>query len=222
MTVAFGLLLLLSGPLMAPPGATTATPRVVCHVDGRCAVSRLPPALRDAEVLDYLKSGLTTTLSLSLAGRSERRQKLVTAVRIDVRFEPWEETFEVAVTPAVGRTERRGLASEAALHAWWSELTLAVTLPAALHGSARVSVELIPFSEKEQEDARRWYARTLRADSAGEAGSADAGLSGIDGVVDSLTLTSIKRRGVLRFSWSVQVERAHRAGPMSHSRTDGS
>jgi hypothetical protein len=201
------LLALLAGTLTAVAGPPPAAPRVVCGSEGRCVVSRLPPALADPEVLDYLKSGLTTTLSLSLSGRSERGRKLAAAVRIDLRFEPWEETFEVVIRPPAGPAERRGLASEAALHAWWHELALAVRLPATPRDSARVSLGLVPFSEEEEEDTRRWYARALRAASAGEAGSADAGLAGLDGVVDSLTLTSIKRKGVLSFSWSARVER---------------
>jgi hypothetical protein len=195
------LLLALLGPRSA---ATAPTPRVICHADGRCAVSSLPPALRDAEVLDYLKSGLTTTLAVSLNARGGRGQKLSATGRIDVRFEPWQEAFDVAVTAPGTATERRRLASETALHDWWRELALSFALAEAAQGSARVSVELIPFSEEEQADARRWYAENLRA--APEPGAA-TGAPGIGEVLDSLTLTSIKRQGVLRFSWSVAVER---------------
>jgi hypothetical protein len=152
--------------------------------------------------LGHLKSGLTTTLAVSLSTRGERGEKLVSGGRIDVRFEPWEETFDVVVAvPAMPATRRR-LASETELHAWWRDLALSFVLRSVPRGSAQVSVELIPFSEDEQADTRRWYAETLRG-----APAADPGASAIGGVVDSLTLTSIKRRGVLRISWTATVER---------------
>jgi hypothetical protein len=181
--------------------AATPMPRVICRDDGRCTVLALPAVLRDAEVLDYLRSGLTTTLAVSLSARGERGQKLAAAGRIDVRFEPWEESFdvEVRVPGSVARAQR--VASERELHAWWRDLTLSFVLPVVARGSAQVHVELVPFSEEEQADARHWYAETLRAAPTGGTGS-----SAVGGVLDALTLTSIKRRGVLRFSWTAPVE----------------
>ena len=194
--------------LAAEPVVAWSGPRVVCHGDGRCAVSALPPTLQDAEVLGYLKSGLTTTLAISLTAHGEHGQKLVGAGRIDVRFEPWEEVFDVVVAVPGAAIESRRLASEAGLHAWWRELEVSFALQAAARGSARVRVELIPFSEEEQADARRWYAETLRVAAAGRAGSdGESGSSALSSVLDALTLTSIKRQGVLRFSWTATIER---------------
>jgi hypothetical protein len=208
MTAARALPALLFSLLGVCSSAAAPAPRVVCRVDGRCSVSALPAALRDPEVLDYLRSGLTTTLAVSLGARGERGEKLAAAARIDVRFEPWEEAFNVAVLVPGTAGEERRLPSEADLQAWWRDLTLSFGLAAAARGSARVSVELIPFSEEEQADARRWYAATLRAAPAGREGPAgDPGSSAIGGVLDALTLTSIKRHGVLRFSWTATVER---------------
>jgi hypothetical protein len=199
---------LLPALLLALLGARSSwaaqAPRVVCHGDGRCSLSALPPALQDPEVLDYLKSGLTTTLAVSLSARGERGQKLAAAARIDVRFEPWEETFDVLVTGARAPSAKRRLASETDLHVWWRELTLSFALAGTARGWARVSVELIPFSEEEQADARRWYAETLRVAPGAAAGG---GPPGVGGVLDALTLTSIKRQGVLRFSWQSAIER---------------
>jgi hypothetical protein len=188
--------------LTAIASAAPAAPRVVCHGDGRWVISALPPTLRDPEVLDYLKSGLTTTLAVSLRARGVRGEKLSVAARIDVRFEPWEQFFDVRVLRADATAEARRVASEPELHAWWRDLTLSFVLPGVPRGSAQVSVELIPFSEDEQADTRRWYAESLRG-----ALAADPGSSAIGGVFDALTLTSIKRQGVLRFSWSAAVER---------------
>ncbi len=200
--VAVGLLLALLG---LRSEALTPAPRVVCRSDGHCSVSALP-ALRGPEVLEYLKSGLTTTLVVSLMARGVRGERLAAALRIDVRFEPWDETFDVTVLVPGAAAQARRLGSEAELHTWWRELTLPFDLDAEARGTVRVSVELIPFSEEEQADARRWYAETLRAAPVGRAGPAgEVRSSAIGGVVDALTLTSIKRHGVLRFSWTAKL-----------------
>ncbi len=199
---AAGLLLALLG---LRSEAEAKAPSVLCRNDGHCSVSALP-ALRSPEVLEYLKSGLTTTLAVSLAARGVRGERLAAALRIDVRFEPWDETFEVTVLVPGAAAQARRLASEAELHAWWRDLTLPFGLAAEARGTVRVSVDLIPFSEEEQADARRWYAETLRAAPVGRAGPAgDVRSSAIGGIVDALTLTSIKRQGVLRFSWTAPL-----------------
>jgi hypothetical protein len=191
--------------------ATSAAPapRIVCRSDGNCSVSGLPPALQDAEVLDFLKSGLTTTLVVSLNARGEGGQKLSASIRIDVRFEPWEETFSLEVARPGTPPEGHKLANEVGLHAWWKNLTLAYGLSAEPRGTATVTFELVPFSEKEQADARRWYAEAMRSSASGRGGR--TGGLGTDpsnlGMLDSLTITSIQRHGVLRFSWAAPVER---------------
>ncbi len=207
MSVSPALPALLLALLGARSNATAPTPRVVCQADGRCSLSSLPPTLRDREVLEYLKSGLTTTLAISLSARDGRGRKVTAGARIDVRFEPWEEAFDVALVMPGAPAARQRLAAEADLHVWWSELTLFLTLAEEARGPARVNVELIPFSEEEQADARRWYAETLRAAPEAGAGTGAPAVPGIGEVLDSLTLTSIKRQGLLRFSWSVAIER---------------
>jgi len=178
-------------------------PRVLCAAAGRCAVSRLPPTVADREVARYLRSGLTTTLLLTLSGRDPGRARLSASAAVEVRFEPWEEVFLVAVRVPGKAPERHRLATDAALGDWWRALRLELPLGASPRGEARLELVVIPFSEEEEADTRRWYAEALR-----EAGPATSPSLGLGEALDAMTLTSIKRKGVLRFSWSAHVEPA--------------
>ena len=80
-----------------------------------------------------------------------------------------------------------------------------------LSGTAKLEVDLVPFSEEEEADTRRWYAEALRSEPVGPASQvSESGTSQTPGlltpVLDAVTLTSIKRHGVLRFSWSTRIE----------------
>ena len=178
-------------------------PQVLCAAGGRCAVSRLPPTVADREVARYLRSGLTTTLLLTLSGRGEGRARLSASAAVEVRFEPWEEVFHVAVRLPEKQPERLRLATDAALGDWWRALRLEFLLGALPRGQARLELVVIPFSEEEEADTRRWYAEALR-----EAGPATSPSLGLGAALDAMTLASIKRKGVMRFSWSARVEPA--------------
>lgn len=184
--------------------AAEPPPRVACNARGLCSVSRLP-ALSDPETQGHLKSGLTSTLALTVSMRSADGKSEIPAGRVDVRFEPWDEIFHVLLVPAVGPTQARQLGSLAELQAFWRGLDLAFQRPGPRAASARVELSVIPFSEDEEADARRWYAEAVRGkDVSGERTSQRA--TRLGEVLDTLTLTSIKREGVLSFSWSVAVE----------------
>lgn len=196
-----GCLLLASVPCFGGP----APPLLSCDRPTECVASRLPSILADEEVFDYLKSGLTTTLVLSLSAKGVRGERLTSSAQIDVRFEPWEEVFIVKRRRGAGRPDRWRLASEEKLYEWWAGLTLDVAFRGVLTGRVTVGLTLIPFSEEEEADTRRWYADTLRSARLRPGGDTTPELLGE--IVDTLTLTSIKRRGVRSYSWSVPIER---------------
>lgn len=159
-------------------------------------MSRLPPALSDREVLGYLNSGLTTTLLVGLSAKGTLGERTEAAARIEVRFEPWEEVYHVTLTPAQGPPQRLRLTAAEGIEPWWRSLSLSFPVRGRLRGSARIELSVIPFSEEEEADARRWYAEALRNGEGAHFAE----------VLDVLTLTSIKRRGVLRFSWSAPAQ----------------
>jgi hypothetical protein len=179
--------------------ADTVRPRIACDGRTRCVVSRLPKVVTDRDVRGYLESGLTTSLVLTLSGQGTAGARRQSVARIDVRFEPWDETFELWVATE-GQALRKESIVRARLSNWWEELHLPFPLTDVTTGNARVDVDLIPFSEEEEADTRRWYAEALRGGSANTE-SRGAAVP----MLDALTLTSIKRHGVLRFSWSSPV-----------------
>ena len=182
-----------------------ARPRVLCGEEGSCKVSRLPPVLSDPEVMGYVTSGLTTTLLLTLSTRDERRTVRRRSARIELRFEPWEEVLHVRMAAQEGRPTRQQV-PKSGMEAWWRDLAVSFPGPAVAGGGAEVGIDVIPFSEEDEADARRWYAESLRRDSRADAGAAGGGA--FAPVLDALTLSSIKRHGVVRFSWTTSVERA--------------
>jgi hypothetical protein len=192
--------LVLAASLLATEGAgDDLRPTARCG-KGSCVVSSLPPVLADRDLRGFVKSGLTTTLALTLTTRNPAGERIQSGVRIDVLFEPWDESFDVALSAPPAPTSRTRLASLAGLEEWWAKLSLTFAVPAGAAGKAELALEVIPFSEQEEEDTRRWYADALGDRAARTPGDVDVG------VFDALTLTSIKRHGVLRFSWSTRVE----------------
>ena len=192
-------------------------PVIGCGVESsgqRCLVSRLPPVIADHDVVPYLTSGLTATFVLTLSAKDGHGRRMTAGMRIEVRFEPWNEVFFAVLVRPGAATEQLHLGSQEKLRAWWSALKLPFVMAHAIAGAARLEVTLIPFSGEEERETRQWYAETLRVDrrQADDRRSVDErpldrDLSRVGEMLDSLTLTSIKRHGVLRFEWSVPVER---------------
>jgi hypothetical protein len=201
-------------------------PVIACGPGGtgqRCLVSRLPPILSDREAAPYLKSGLTSMFMFTLSARDERGQRMTAAMRVEVRFEPWDEVFFVSVVRPGIASEQFRLESLEKLQSWWRALGLPFALAAASAGVARLEVTLLPFSGEEETATRQWYAEALRVErrqAGGQRqtddrrrvsdGSLDRDSLRVGEMLDAMTLTSIKRHGVLRFEWSVPVEHAPR------------
>jgi hypothetical protein len=159
-------------------------------------VSALPPLLADAEVQGHLKSGLTSTIVVTVAPRRGRSAPALASV--DVRFEPWEEVFLVRPPRSAAPGPERKLASMDALQRWWAELVLPLDARLLAGTPVDVEVSVVPFSEAEAADTRRWYAEALRRDDRPPT-------RGLGEALDAVTLTSIKRHGVVHFSWTVGV-----------------
>lgn len=198
MRVEIGLALLLFGALAraAPP-----PPSVHAGPDGSAAIALSAKLLDEAEVRKHVMSGLTMNLLLSLRDREPYSQ-------ISIRFEPWDEVFYVRALSADGSDEKKVIRSFEELKKWWSAPR---TTPAARFSPGdrlKVSVAVIPFSASEEADAKRWLAQSLTvsasppAEGGGEVASAPPSL--FSAVIGS----SIRRRPVLRFEWTVAVQRA--------------
>ena len=199
--VSFGLSLLLVPGL---PAANVEA-RVVIDDSGRVQLTGLPAVLGDIDVERHLTSGLTTSFLFRVR---PQRSLPEGASRIDIRLELWDEVFLVSVIDGEGRLTRLERSSVEDLRQWWSEVEVVVSGPTSASAgsleSARVSLDVIPFSQAELSDTQRWLAESM--------GQAQAGTRpGVSRAVGVLIATSMQRRTVRSWTWTLPVKR--RDGP---------
>jgi hypothetical protein len=184
-------------------------PQVTVDAGQRLVAGALPSVLDEAAVARQLESGLTTTFVF----RVEVAGRLLGGARVDVRYDLWNEVFEVAVVGADGRGERATLAGRAALQTWWSGLELVVadrgSLTAAGPRELVLALEVVPFSASEQDDAQRWFVRSFgdRATGAGPQVTDPAERRGdsLEKVLGVLMATSIRSSALYTTRWAVAV-----------------
>lgn len=168
------------------------------------AVEILLPAdlLSTAEVQEQLTNGLTTVFVVTGSARG-RRGTAAGALKIEVRYELWEEHYLVSSTDSAG--ERKWtLSNHAALEKWWSEEPKSLIPAREFEAPVDVEVKLtmLPFSAKEAADTRRWLARTLAAPRNGDpAASGEQAADALRAIVE----TSIARRPLLVRRWTVRA-----------------
>lgn len=178
-------------------------------------VSRLPPILDDDEMRHQLDTGLTTSLVFRLTWRDRQGKKIEGGARAQIRYELWDELYEVAVLDGEGRLQRAQLPTFEALEVWWAELRIVVlvTAPTAelrdprFRPSARLSVDVVPFSRAEQQDTQRWFSESL--EKAGRGNTEEVARSveepeKLSRVLGLLMATSIQRRAILTHRWSLE------------------
>jgi len=192
--------------LITAAAAAAAQPSLELE-DGELVLSSLPPVLADAEVTRQLTTGLTATLAFRVEANG-----VVGGARIEIRYELWDEVFHVTTVEIDGRPTSATLTSREALDEWWSGLQLAVleaadSAPGAAPNTARVILEVVPFSHSEQLDTRRWFEESVqRAEqdkNEGISRSAEGGDESLGRVFSVLIATSIRRRAVTSYRWDV-------------------
>lgn len=193
--------------LLLLPGLAAAEggPRVEADAQGMSWLRDLPPLPSQPEVRKKLDTGLTTSFEFSLEGAGEQR---VFAL-FDVRFEPWDEYYEISWVDRRGRLEQLQLPSFDALASYWKALRLAIgSLPAGRGDKLRLLIELVPFSQREQDETQRWFSESLAQAGKGTAeGVSGAGSDGnpeaLGQALSVLMATSIERRSVFSYRFNV-------------------
>lgn len=184
-------------------------PRVVIDAEQRLVVGKLVAILDEDAVARQLESGLTTTFFF----RIEAAGQVLGGARVDVRYDLWDEVFEVAAVGADLRGERATLAGRAALAAWWSGLELVVaerdSLAAPRPRELVLALEVVPFSASEQDDAQRWFVRSF-GESATKTGPqvtdpAERRGDSLEKVLGVLMATSIRSSALYTTRWAVAV-----------------
>ncbi len=181
---------------------------------GRLVISRLPPILGDDEVKKHLMTGLTTTFVLEVTARGSDGSKVAGGAQIAIRYDLWDEQFVVTALDASRTTHEFRAPGIERLQDWWraGELEVAEHAELAGGGPGRVSVSLavLPFSHTEQLDAQRWLADSLREpgrpqETSPGSGQGHANPGPAPSLLSGLVATSVARRSVLTYRWTVPL-----------------
>ncbi len=195
----------------APAQVRAPTPTAGLRGGARLYISRLPPILASDEVKKNLMTGLTTTFVLEVTARAPGGRKVVGGAQIAVRYDLWDEKYLITASDAASSGRQSEAANVDRLEKWWcaSEFEVARDVELAAGGPWKVEVSLavLPFSHTEQLDAQRWLADSLREPGPGGA-RPNEGSAPVRDLLSGLVATSIARRPVLSYRWTVPLETA--------------
>lgn len=155
--------------------------------------------LEHEKIAEQIDSGLTVSFVYLAELKRPEAENREGRCRVDVRFEPWDEVYEVLAVDFRGRISEFKFASRAALIRWFIDAYAGVADCAGLDEAViRVvlDVRLLPFSSREQSETKDWFNRSLSG------GNSTSALSGNLG--DFLLSTSIKRKSLMTFYWNLE------------------
>lgn len=193
--------LLVLAAVAALAAAQQAMPTAVLTRRGAVTLTLPASILQSSEVKKHIGSGLTTAFVIQVQC-GERKG----GARVSVRYDLWEETYLVRTIDATGREQNATLASEAKLAEWWSTAALPVIGGGAESARLDVRVHVLPFSAREEAETKRWLSRILTSmgsvkdapvDKRSDAGAAK--------ILDVIVSTSIQRRPILEYQWTVDA-----------------
>ena len=159
--------------------------------------------LNDPVILKNLSSGLTTTLEIQVEASSREGQFMQGGAKVFIRYELWDEVFLIEFIDIKGVQCRESVKDLAALHHWIQNKKHDVIVMDSTQGrpvSMFVTLRVLPFSQNEQTDAKKWMSRTISAQQS-KAGSNQSSKQ----VMDLIIGTSVKRPTLLEFSWEIPV-----------------
>jgi hypothetical protein len=192
--------------LGALPAFAAGRPRLDLD-HGALVVSGLPDILSRPEVRPHLASGLTTTFVVQVSAADGSGKRVRGGGTIAVRYEPWDEVYLVAAAGVAGGAHKDSLPSVDGLAAWWRDLKLPALSTSGLGGGSwqvNVSVHVVPFSESEREDTQRWFSQSVGGGQRSNAEDASAAAKESAGMVlDLLVATSIRRRSLVSYDWTL-------------------
>lgn len=220
-------LLLLAALLLLPLAAAgqEAAPRAPTAIrdGGGVHLTRLPSILGRDEVRRHLDTGLTTSFLFKVSLRlPSGGSTLKGAARVEIRYEPWDEVYQLAALGLDGRLVQHNLSSFGDLESRWRDLRLLVLVPPertrlGVGPKLRIDLEVLPFSSTEQRDTRRWFSESLERSGRGNAENAgqvsEERSETLGEVFNLLMATSIQRRAVVDYRWTSPVAGPTRSTP---------
>lgn len=159
--------------------------------------------IESAAIRSQLASGLTTAFVIRTNAADSAGRQLKGGGRVDIRFELWNERYIVDTLEISGRRERVIRESWPQLVEWWTRSPLAVlqfqgTPPRTM----QARLDVLPFSAREEDDARRWLSQPQNDAARGESGAPAA-----RGILDMVIGTSLRRRPIVTHRWNVPVQK---------------
>jgi hypothetical protein len=163
------------------------------------------------EVRKQLKSGLTTAFIATFDDEGRNGERIRGGVRVEVRYELWDENYLLTILNGDGRRQKLTVASYDRLVEWWSKtpFRLSKTPIADAPSTVHLKVEVLPFSAGEQADAQKWLAQSIgaspRPNERPTSSSGDRGAS-VGNLIDVIIGTSMQRRPIQTFKWAIPVD----------------
>ena len=186
---------------------TPAAPRaaLVAH---HLTVSLPADILRGREMQRQITGGLTTAFVTTIDDRSRSGSHLRGAVRIEIRYELWDENFLVVAIDMTGQKQTHTFETLDKLVAWWvsSQLRIADVEAADAPASIHLKTEVVPFSAAEEADAQRWLMHSISATGAQQSQQSHADAPG-NGILDMIIGTGVHRKPLQSWRWVVPVSR---------------
>ena len=184
------------------------------NLEGGLGLRLSSDLLHQPLVTQQLYSGLTTTFHVTCMPKPALEGFVESSFRLDIRYEPWDEIFQVTYWHSFDGRRQWDFNNFAALKRWWSEYSYPLRPDSGPNPSQKpgwlVVLEVIPFSHQEQEQAKEWLRVAEsqggqkpfdgRLEGPGE-GDNDRGNSGI---LRAMLSTSIRREAILRYKWKLR------------------
>jgi len=192
----------LTSPLAA------AEPELVLRPVG-LTLRHVPPVFSEDVVTRHLDTGLTTSFVFGVDAGRGRSVKGSAQVRI--RYDLWDERYVLERWDARPDSPATVVLAKPKLGEWWRalELVVASSLPSAPPARAKVTLQVLPFSQAEQRDAQDWLLRSFQVGETGGPGGgspkAGGGPAPVRDLYGSMLAASVGQRSLITYSWAVAV-----------------
>ena len=201
--------------------AVAQPPPMLSSGESGLTLTSLPPILEQTDIRKQLETGLTTTFLLKVTGRDPSGRPLQGGARVQIRYELWDEIYQLASQDLAGNIQRGNFNSFADLKKYWQELSLEVIplaggTPPTQQTRLKIELDVIPFSRSEEQDTRRWFSESIERSGRGNAENvskvSEERSETLGEVFNLLMATSIRRRAIMDFHWQVPISRNPTSG----------
>jgi len=172
---------------------------VMLSQENQCLLRLDSTFLDEKSVLKSLKSGLTTTIEFQIIVNLTNGKTLQGGSKIFIRYELWDEKYLVEWVDSMGH-HHSDFSTLNEIKTWFADQNFSMfsfheksTIKHAL-----VLLKVLPFSQHEQQQAKKWMSRTISSQQ-NKPGNNQSNRQ----VMDMIIGTSVKRPSLVDFSWDL-------------------